>query len=199
MAASVDDLRGEDTIIVDELYKDRLGVAGIGSTTEINGRRARVVGFTRGIRCFTTAPYIFTSFKSGLNYLGGVAADEELFLLVKVAPGTAIGAVKHQIEQRVSGVEVFTNAEMAHLRRAEAEVESARAQLAEAQAKTAEALLAQTRELENAGAASKLDIARAEQQLEGERTRQITAQKDRDVLDRAAGRDDRDGHRTRQP
>jgi outer membrane protein TolC len=53
---------------------------------------------------------------------------------------------------------------------------------ADARLKTAEAVLEQTRDLESSGAASKLDIARAEQQTETERFARINAQKDRDVL-----------------
>lgn len=53
---------------------------------------------------------------------------------------------------------------------------------AEARLKTAETILAQTRDLEAGGAASKLDIARAEQRAETERSARIEAQRDRDVL-----------------
>ena len=53
---------------------------------------------------------------------------------------------------------------------------------ADARMKTSEAVLTQTRDLESSGAASKLDIARAEQQLETDRGLRITAQQDRDVI-----------------
>lgn len=109
---SLDDLRGEDTVMVDESYMAKLGVRGVGDTTEINGKRARVVGFTRGILSFTTAPYVFTSYKNGLNYLPGLAEGDALFLLVKVAPGFDPIAVRDDIRQRISGVDVFTNAEL---------------------------------------------------------------------------------------
>lgn len=110
---SLEDLRAEDTVIIDELYKKKLGIERIGDVTEINKHRARVVGFTRGILSFTTSPYVFTSFKNGLNYFSGaVKSDETLFLLVKAAPGVDIAALKQRIEQNVDGVEVLTNAEM---------------------------------------------------------------------------------------
>ncbi len=47
---SVEDLRAENTVIVDELYAKRLGVQGLGHVAELNDRRARVVGFTKGLR-----------------------------------------------------------------------------------------------------------------------------------------------------
>jgi putative ABC transport system permease protein len=47
--------------MVDELYRQRLGVTRIDEVFEINGRRARIVGFTHGSRAFTTTPYAFTT------------------------------------------------------------------------------------------------------------------------------------------
>jgi putative ABC transport system permease protein len=109
-AGSVEDLRGEDTVIVDELYKEKLGVTGIGHVAEIQGKRARVVGFTRAIRSFTTSPYVFTSFKNSLNY-ARINVDETLFLLLRLAPGANLAQVRKNLEQRVPGVDVYTNAE----------------------------------------------------------------------------------------
>ncbi|MBS1833617.1 MAG: ABC transporter permease [Acidobacteria bacterium] len=108
---SVDDLRGEDTVMVDELYKEKLGVKGIGHVAEIQGKRARVVGFTRAIRSFTTSPYVFTSFKNSQNY-ARLGPDEMLFLLVKLAPGANAAAVQKALQETIPGVDVYTNAEM---------------------------------------------------------------------------------------
>ncbi len=66
----VEDLKTPDAIILDELYKEKLGVTRVGEVFEIHGRRARVVGFTHGIRSFTTSPYVFTSFKNAQDYVG---------------------------------------------------------------------------------------------------------------------------------
>ncbi|MFN7922929.1 MAG: ABC transporter permease [Bryobacteraceae bacterium] len=111
VAGSVDGLRGQDTVILDELFLGKLGVKGIGDTVEINGRRARVVGLTRGIRSFTTAPWIFTSFKNAQNY-AQVREEDTLFFLVKLAPGADPTRTKAAIEANVPWVEVKTNPEM---------------------------------------------------------------------------------------
>jgi putative ABC transport system permease protein len=111
VAGSVDDLRGEDTVIVDELYMEKLGVTGIGHIAEIQGKRARVVGFTRAIRSFTTSPYVFTSFKNSQNY-AKIAADETLFLLVRMEKGADQSVVKSRIREAIPTVDVFTNIEM---------------------------------------------------------------------------------------
>jgi putative ABC transport system permease protein len=111
VAGSVDNLRGEDTVIVDELYKEKLGVTGLGHIAEIQGKRARVVGFTRAIRSFTTSPYVFTSFKNSQNY-AKIPGDETLFLLVRTAGGVDLSQVKANLAATIPGVDVYTNEEM---------------------------------------------------------------------------------------
>jgi putative ABC transport system permease protein len=107
-----DDLRRPDTVIIDRLYRDKLGVKGLGQVVEINGRRARIVGFTEGIRTFTTSPAVFTSFKNGQSY-AGLAEDETVFLLVKAAPGADLQALERELEARVADVDVHTTEEFA--------------------------------------------------------------------------------------
>src|SRR5882672_5435977 len=48
-AGRIEDLKGPDTVMVDELYRKQLGVTHLGQSVEIRDYRARVVGFTRGI------------------------------------------------------------------------------------------------------------------------------------------------------
>lgn len=107
---SVEALHGEDTVIIDELFKMKLGVERIGNITEINGKRARVVGFTRGIRSFTTAPYVYTSFKNAQNY-ALFGENQTAFLLVKAEPGAPIDRLKRELALRIGGVDVHTNRE----------------------------------------------------------------------------------------
>ncbi|MEJ0070372.1 MAG: ABC transporter permease [Pseudomonadota bacterium] len=67
---SIDALKLPDSIIVDQLYRQKLGITRLGQTVEINGHRARVVGFSAGIRAFTQSPYVFTAFKTAQTYAG---------------------------------------------------------------------------------------------------------------------------------
>ncbi len=108
---SYDDLRGDDTVMIDELYAPLLGVKKIGDVVEISDRRARVVGFTRGIRSFTTIPYIFTSFKNAQNYTP-VEQQQTMFLLIRTTPGADLHQVQKALQSRIQGVDVYTNEEM---------------------------------------------------------------------------------------
>jgi len=111
---SVEDLKTPNAIFVDELYKEKLGVTRIGEVFEINHRRARVVGFTNGIRAFTTSPYIFTTFKNAQDY-AAMPADQTVYVQVKVAPGADVREVQRQIQERVKDVDVVTNQQFSRM------------------------------------------------------------------------------------
>ena len=51
-----------DGIILDRSENEKLEYPALGDVRELNGRRARVVGFTQGIRGFLVTPYAFTTY-----------------------------------------------------------------------------------------------------------------------------------------
>lgn len=110
------DLATAENVFIDELYKDKLGISHIGQVVEIRGHRARIAGFTRGIRSFTTSPYVFTSFKSAQDYTG-IAQDQTPFLLIKAKPGADIPSLIASLESRLTHVDVLTNAEFSRMTR----------------------------------------------------------------------------------
>jgi putative ABC transport system permease protein len=114
VAGSVEDLKSPDAVILDDLYKQKLGVTRIGEVFEIGGYRARVVGFTHGIRSFTTSPYVFTSFKNAQDYTA-TREDQTLFILVKVAPGADVQQVRRDVLDHVKDVDVFTTAQFSRM------------------------------------------------------------------------------------
>jgi putative ABC transport system permease protein len=116
VAGHVEDLNIPDAVIIDTFYAAKLGVTGIGQTFEIQGHRARVVGFTHGIRAFTTAPYVFATFKHAQDYTR-LQQDQTLFILVKAKPGADLPQLKAAIAERVTGVDVFTTTEFSHMTR----------------------------------------------------------------------------------
>jgi putative ABC transport system permease protein len=111
---SVRDLQIPGGVILDELYKKKLGVTRIGEAFEINGHRARVVGFTHGIRSFTTSPYVFTTFKNAQDF-APVQEDQTTFVLVKTGPGVNLDAVRKEISSHVTDVTVLTTPEFSQI------------------------------------------------------------------------------------
>jgi putative ABC transport system permease protein len=103
-------LTAADTVFIDRLSREKLGVGDVGATSEINGHRARVVGFTNRIRSFTTQPYVFTSYKNAVRYAGG-RDDQAVYVLVKVGEHAEVQDVKRAIAARVDGVDVYATPE----------------------------------------------------------------------------------------
>jgi putative ABC transport system permease protein len=116
VAGNADDLQIPDAVMVDEIYRQELGATRVGEVFEINGRRARVVGFTRGIRAFTTTPYVFTGFKNAQGY-ARVNEDKTLFILVQALPGTNVKELQQNLETRVRDVEVLTKDQFSRMTR----------------------------------------------------------------------------------
>jgi putative ABC transport system permease protein len=110
----VEDLKSADAIIVDELYRQKLGVTQLGQVVEINGHRARIVGFTQGIRSFTTSPYVFASFKNAQT-IADIGEDRAFYLLVKAAPGTEIQKLRGDLSARLRDVDIYTTGEFGRM------------------------------------------------------------------------------------
>ena len=110
VAGSIADLATPDAVAIDESYFDRLGVSHIGDIAEMRQRKARVAVITKGIRSFTTTPYVFTTFDRARSYIG-IANNKATYFLVRVAPGADIEAVRRQIADNVKDAEVLTEAE----------------------------------------------------------------------------------------
>lgn len=106
-AGRFEDLLQPDAVIVDELYLHKLGISGVGATAEMQGHRVKVVGLTRGIRTFTTAPPVFVTFKRALEY-AGLRPDQTLFILARAAAGVAPGVLASRLQARLPHVDVLT-------------------------------------------------------------------------------------------
>ena len=107
-------LKTADNVFVDEMYRQKLGVTHVGQIVEIAGHRARVVGFTRGIRSFTTSPYVFTSFKNAQTF-AGLAEDQTVFILVKASRTTSPEALRARLAARLSNVDIWSTREFSRM------------------------------------------------------------------------------------
>jgi len=109
---SLADLKQEDSVMVDDLYREKLGVERIGDRVEIGNHRARVVGFTHGIRSFTTSPFVYATFNSSLDYTNPTSEEgSTAYVLVKAAPGVSVQELKTRLRGRLSDVDVYTTIE----------------------------------------------------------------------------------------
>lgn len=108
----VADLQQQDAVIIDRLYADKLGVHAIGDTVEINSRRARIVGFTEGLRTFTQSPYVWMTHRNALVY-PNYRPDQTTYLLVSLKPGADAGQVRRALRERLGRVDVWHRADFA--------------------------------------------------------------------------------------
>lgn len=103
---TIEDLSQDDAVIIDRLYAGKLGVTALGQTVEINNRRARVVGYTAGIRTFTQSPYVFTTHRNAQNFTL-FRPDQTTYLLVSLKPGADRAAVRDALQARLGRVDVW--------------------------------------------------------------------------------------------
>jgi putative ABC transport system permease protein len=100
-------LRYPNTIMIDEFYRDKLGISRLGQAVEIAGHRAQVVGFTRGIRSFTQSPYVFASTRTALDY-SRIRSDQTKYVLVKLKPGADPAAVTARLHAVMPDTEILS-------------------------------------------------------------------------------------------
>ncbi len=110
VGGKADDLLAPDTVGVDETYAEQLGVAQTGDLARIEGLLARVAVITKGIRSFTTSPYVFTSLPQARAYLN-TDQSRTSFLAVSLNPSADPKAVQEKLGSKLRNVEVLTRAE----------------------------------------------------------------------------------------
>ena len=110
VAGNIEALSVPNTVAADQTYFDRLGIKGLGATAEIRGQKVEVVAVTKGIRSFTTTPYVFTSLDRARSYTGTSAAKAN-FLLVQLAPKADVEGVRTKLRESLKDVDVLTQAE----------------------------------------------------------------------------------------
>jgi putative ABC transport system permease protein len=107
---SLDALAIPGAVAVDRSYFSRLGISGIGASAEIRGQKVEVRAVTKGIRSFTTTPYVFTTLDRGRAYTG-IPANKGTYFLVRVSPDADVDSVRRRLKANLSDVDVLTPTE----------------------------------------------------------------------------------------
>lgn len=105
------DVKYFNSVIILEAEREKLGNLRVGDETEINDRKVRVVGITRGAKSFIQSAYVFTSFNNAINLSRYINKDQTIYILVKVAPGFSVEEVKNHLQEQLSDVDVYTKKE----------------------------------------------------------------------------------------
>jgi putative ABC transport system permease protein len=106
---SIQALKGGPGIIVDESAFPKLGHLRVGDLVEIIETRVKVVGICRGVRGFTTAPYVFTSYRTAQQIIPWLK-EQTVFIVARVAPDHDPDEVAARL-RRIRDVDVHTKAQ----------------------------------------------------------------------------------------
>lgn len=109
---SVKDVKYPRGVIIDESSFPKLGRMEIGDFRELFNKKVRVVGICRGAKRITTAPILFTSYKTAQE-VNPWLADNTVFVLVKVADGVDVRLVQQRLKSVMEMEDVYTRKEFA--------------------------------------------------------------------------------------
>jgi putative ABC transport system permease protein len=107
---SIDALRIPGAVAIDRSYLSRLGITGVGATAEINDQKVVLTALTRGIRSFTTMPYVFMPLDRAWAYTG-MSPSKITYILVRIAGNADVETVRSRLRANISDVEILTPAE----------------------------------------------------------------------------------------
>lgn len=112
------DLHNQDAVIVDQSERQKLGNPQLGESVEIFGQRAKIVGFTQGMRAFTTTPYVFTSLRRGESYGWLTSSDnlrswgkKSIYFLVQAKAGWDPETLRATVAATDANIEVYTRSQ----------------------------------------------------------------------------------------
>ncbi len=110
VAGNVRNLAIPGSVAVDQTYFGRLGVAGHGATAEIRDQKVRIMATTKGIRSFTTRPFVFTGLNRARAFTG-IPSNKISYLLVRVSANSDVDSVRSRLQRNLSDVEILTSRE----------------------------------------------------------------------------------------
>jgi len=103
-----DALSTPNGVIIDRRYANKLGVDSVDQLVEINDHRARITGFTDGIRTFTQSPYVFTSLRNA-RLISNKSDADITYVLIRLGNGQKADAAARALSARIPDVDVLNS------------------------------------------------------------------------------------------
>ena len=107
----LEDLRRGDYLFLDRSATKRFGAFGPGDYREIFSERVKIIGTTREAESFTTTPIAFVDFDVAQRLGGDQLQGSTTYVLVRLAEGADVEAVRAQIQRRLPYNDVLTREE----------------------------------------------------------------------------------------
>ncbi len=102
------DVKTGNYIIIDESSVRRVGEFKIGDYREIMKRRLKIVGISKGVKSFTTAPIVFMSYKLAQDVGGLIGHDNTVFIIANVLEGFSPKKVVRMMKDNLYDIDAFT-------------------------------------------------------------------------------------------
>jgi putative ABC transport system permease protein len=103
-------VKGGAYIILDASAKNRIGPLTAGQYWELNGRRTKLVAISQGIKTFTTAPLVFSSYNFARSLISDRNGEPQtVFTLVKIADGAQVSRVVEALRQALPNNDVYSH------------------------------------------------------------------------------------------
>lgn len=106
----LEDLRRGKYMFMDDSSVKRFGAFRVGEYREVLGQRLKILGRTRDAKSFTTTPITFMHYDVAQS-LSPTLRGNTTYVLVKLAPGADVEAVRGEIARRLPYNDVFTKHE----------------------------------------------------------------------------------------
>jgi putative ABC transport system permease protein len=108
-AGNLDDLKRGAFVMFDESAAKRFGAFQVGDYREVMGQRLKVIGTSREAKSFTTTPLGFMDFRRAQELQPELLGGKTSYIVVKVAPGADVEAVRAELAARLPYNDVFTS------------------------------------------------------------------------------------------
>jgi putative ABC transport system permease protein len=112
-AGNLADLSRGNFFFLDGSATRRYGPFQVGDYREIFDRRLKIIGTTNAALSFTTTPISFMNLRLAQELAYQTMHDKTTYVVVKLAPGADVDAVRAEIKNRLPFNDVFTKAEWA--------------------------------------------------------------------------------------
>lgn len=107
------DLRRGNYFFLDSSATKRYGPFRVGEYREILDTRLKIIGRTTDAKSFTTTPLTFIDYHLAQRLIPSQLDGNTTYILVKLAPGADINAVRAEIQRRLPYNDVYTRQEWA--------------------------------------------------------------------------------------
>lgn len=102
-----------DAVLYDASDRKQIEVDALPAEVEINRHRASIEREISGYGAFLGVPFLFTSYRNAIRYMG-FGSDQAVYILLRVDKSYPLSQVQRELKEKLPEVDVLTQDEFAH-------------------------------------------------------------------------------------